>query len=202
MTLIQTVDIVDLVIDGAARPARGGARTAVLDPATGATLAEVAAAGPEDVDDAVAAARAAQPAWSRLSPRQRGQHLFAVAALVRRHADDLARTESLDTGKPLAQARADVEVTAEYFEFYGGYADKFYGETMPLAGDSFALTFREPHGVTGHIIPWNYPLQIGCRTIVPSLMVGNACVVKPAMEAPLSITRLGLLALEDRKSVV
>jgi len=196
MTLIQTVDIVDLVIDGAARPARGGARAAVLDPATGATLAEVAAAGPEDVDDAVAAARAAQPAWSRLSPRQRGQHLFAVAALVRRHADDLAHTESLDTGKPLAQARADVEVTAEYFEFYGGYADKFYGETMPLAGDSFALTFREPHGVTGHIIPWNYPLQIGCRTIVPSLMVGNACVVKPAMEAPLSITRLGLLALE------
>ncbi|HYT40173.1 MAG TPA: aldehyde dehydrogenase family protein, partial [Acidimicrobiia bacterium] len=105
MTLIQTVDIVDLVIDGAARPARGGARAAVLDPATGATLAEVAAAGPEDVDDAVAAARAAQPAWSRLSPRQRGQHLFAVAALVRRHADDLAHTESLDTGKPLAQAR-------------------------------------------------------------------------------------------------
>jgi len=196
MTLIQTVDVVDLVIDGAARPARSGARITVLDPATGTPLAEVAAAGPEDIDDAVAAARAAQPAWSRLSPRQRGQHLFAIAALVRRHADELARTESLDTGKPLAQARADVDVTAEYFEFYGGFADKFYGETMPLAGDSFALTFREPHGVTGHIIPWNYPLQIGCRTIVPSLMVGNACVVKPAMEAPLSITRLGLLALE------
>ena len=189
-------DVVDLVVGGTARPATGGARTAVLDPATGATLAEVATAGPEDVDDAIAAARAAQPAWSRLSPRERGQHLFAVAELVRRHADDLARTESLDTGKPLAQARADVDVTAEYFEFYGGLADKFYGETMPLAGDSFALTFREPHGVTGHIIPWNYPLQIGCRTIVPSLMVGNASVVKPAMEAPLSITRLGLLALE------
>jgi aldehyde dehydrogenase (NAD+) len=196
LTLLETVDVVDLVIDGAARPARSGARGTVLDPATGATLADVAAAGPDDIDAAVAAARAAQPAWSRLSPRERGQHLFAVAALVRRHAEDLARTESLDTGKPLAQARADVAVTAEYFEFYGGFADKFYGETMPLAGDSFALTFREPHGVTGHIIPWNYPLQIGCRTIVPSLMVGNACVVKPALEAPLSITRLGLLALE------
>jgi acyl-CoA reductase-like NAD-dependent aldehyde dehydrogenase len=189
-------DVVDLVVDGATRAARSGERRSVVDPATGDVLAEVAAAGPEDVDDAVAAARAAQPAWAALSPRQRGQHLFAVATLVRRHADELARTESLDTGKPLAQARADVEVTAEYFEFYGGFADKFYGETMPLAGDSFALTFREPHGVTGHIIPWNYPLQIGCRTIVPSLMVGNACVVKPAMEAPLSITRLGLLALE------
>jgi acyl-CoA reductase-like NAD-dependent aldehyde dehydrogenase len=193
MTMLATVD---LVVDGHARPARGGQRTTVLDPATGSPLADVAAAGTDDVDDAVAAARAAQPAWSRLSPRQRGQHLFAVAAVVRAHADDLARTESLDTGKPLAQARVDVDVTAEYFEFYGGFADKFYGETMPLAGDSFALTFREPHGVTGHIIPWNYPLQIGCRTIVPSLMVGNACVVKPAMEAPLSITRLGLLALE------
>ncbi|MEW6472300.1 MAG: aldehyde dehydrogenase family protein [Actinomycetota bacterium] len=196
MTLIEATDVVDLVIDGAARPARSGARSEVLDPATGAVLAEVAAAGAADVDDAVAAARAAQPAWSRLSPRERGQHLFAIAALVRRGADDLARTESLDTGKPLAQARADVAVTAEYFEFYGGFADKLYGETMPLAGDSFALTFREPHGVTGHIIPWNYPLQIGCRTIVPSLMVGNACVVKPALEAPLSITRLGLLALD------
>ena len=196
MTTATTLEVVDLVIDGAARPARSGARAAVLDPATGAPLAEVAAAGPADVDDAVAAARAAQPAWSRLSPLQRAQHLFAVAAMVRRHGEDLARTESLDTGKPLAQARADVEVTAGYFEFYAGFADKFYGETMPLAGDSFALTFREPHGVTGHIIPWNYPLQIGCRTIVPSLMVGNACVVKPALEAPLSITRLGLLALE------
>src|SRR5256885_14309024 len=98
MTTATTLEVVDLVIDGAARPARGGARAGVPAPATGAPLAEVAAAGPEDVDDAVAAARAAQPAWSRLSPRQRGQHLFAVAALVRRHADDLARTESLDTG--------------------------------------------------------------------------------------------------------
>ncbi|HTC80508.1 MAG TPA: aldehyde dehydrogenase family protein [Acidimicrobiia bacterium] len=196
MTLIETIDVVDLVVGGAARPARRGERRAVLDPATGARLAEVAAAGPDDVDDAVAAARAAQPAWARLSPRERGQHLFAVAAAVRSHADELARTESLDTGKPLSQARADVAVTIEYFEFYGGFADKFYGDTMPLAGMSFALTFREPHGVTGHIIPWNYPLQIGCRTIVPSLMAGNACVVKPAMEAPLSITRLGLLALE------
>jgi len=196
MTLTEAADVADLVIGGTARPARRGGRHAVIDPATGETLAEVATAGPDDIDDAIAAARAAQPAWARLSPRERGQHLSAVAAAVRSQADELARIESLDTGKPLSQARADVAVTIEYFEFYAGYADKFYGDTMPLAGMSFALTFREPHGVTGHIIPWNYPLQIGCRTLVPSLMCGNACVVKPALEAPLSITRLGRLALE------
>ena len=166
------------------------------DPATGEVLAEVASATVEDVHRAVDAARRAQPEWSRLAPGRRGALLLELARLIRTRADELTRIECVDTGKPLSQARADVDVAAQYFEFYGGYADKLYGETIPLGGDAFGMTFREPMGVTGHIIPWNYPIQIGSRTLAPALMAGNACVMKPAEEAPLSAVALGLLALE------
>src|SRR5690606_8771134 len=100
--------------------------------------------------------------------RERGRIMFAVAAAIRERSGELADLESTDTGKPLAQARADVDVAAQYFEFYAGFADKFYGDTIPLDGSSFAMTFREPLGVTGHIIPWNYPIQIASRTVAPA----------------------------------
>jgi aldehyde dehydrogenase (NAD+)/betaine-aldehyde dehydrogenase len=119
-----------------------------------------------------------------------------VAEAVRGDAEALAELESRDTGKPLSQARTDVEVAADYFEFYGGFADKHHGDTIPLNADNLALTLREPMGVTAHIVPWNYPLQIGARTVAASLMAGNACVVKPAEEAPLTLLRLAVLAEE------
>jgi acyl-CoA reductase-like NAD-dependent aldehyde dehydrogenase len=186
-----------LVIDGetALRSPSGGL-IVDRDPANGEVLAEVASAAIADVQRAIDAARRAQPAWARLAPGRRGALLLELARLIRERADELTRVECLDTGKPLAQARADVEVAAQYFEFYGGYADKLYGETIPLGGDDFGVTFREPMGVTGHIIPWNYPIQIGSRTLAPSLMAGNACVVKPAEEAPLSAVALAVIALE------
>ncbi|MDP8970337.1 MAG: aldehyde dehydrogenase family protein [Actinomycetota bacterium] len=121
---------------------------------------------------------------------------MAAARAIRERTPDLASAESEDTGKPLSQARTDVSVAAEYLEFYGGFADKLYGDTIPLDGTNFALTFLEPLGVTGHIIPWNYPLQIGARTVAPALVCGNACVVKPAEEAPLTTIALGRILSE------
>jgi len=187
--------LTDLVIGGDVVAARSGARIDDIDPATGELMAAVADAGAEDVDAAIAAARGAQPAWAAVHPRERGLVLAELARLIRSEADGLARLESLDTGKPLSQAAADVEVAAQYFEFYGGYADKLYGVTIPLGAGRLGYTVREPRGVTAHIIPWNYPLQIGSRTVAPSLMAGNACVVKPAEEAPLTALVLATLAL-------
>ena len=192
----MTVEMLtDLVIGGDVVAARSGARIDDIDPATGELMAAVADAGAEDVDAAIAAARGAQPAWAAVHPRERGLVLAELARLIRSEADGLARLESLDTGKPLSQAAADVEVAAQYFEFYGGYADKLYGVTIPLGAGRLGYTVREPRGVTAHIIPWNYPLQIGSRTVAPSLMAGNACVVKPAEEAPLTALVLATLAL-------
>lgn len=195
MTDTTIEDRLDLLIDGSSRPAAGGQTLDVKDPSTDGLLTRVADAQPEDVQEAIDAARRAQPAWAALPPRERGQILYRVAQGIRADADRLAHIESSDTGKPLRQARSDVEVAAQYFEFYAGFADKLYGDTIPLNGSSFALTLREPLGVTGHIIPWNYPIQICSRTIAPALMVGNACVVKPAEEAPLAAVLLGRIAL-------
>ncbi|CAN5834020.1 aldehyde dehydrogenase family protein [soil metagenome] len=186
MSVATVEDRTDLYIAGARRPARSGERFEDRDPATGLPLTEVAAAGHEDVQAAIDAARAAQPGWARVPPRERGALLTEVARRIRGVADDLARVESLDTGKPLSQARADVEVAAQYFAFYGGAADKVYGDTIPLDGDDFAVTFREPLGVVAQIIPWNYPLQIGARSLAVALLAGNATVLKPAEEAPLT----------------
>ena len=197
MTILEEVSVLehtDLIIGGKARPTAD--RVEVLDPATGEPMAAIASATPDDVDDAIAAARGAQKAWSRLLPRDRAQVLYGTARLIREHSAELAKIESLDTGKALKQAKSDVEVAAQYFEFYAGLADKFYGTTMPMGGDSFSMTFREPMGVAAIIVPWNYPLQIGSRGIAPALMTGNAVVLKPATEAPLSPIALASLALQ------
>lgn len=167
------------------------------DPSTGKPLAEVARSGKAEIDAAVAAARSAfEGAWPGTPPAERGSMLRAVAELIRAERDDLALLESRDTGKPLRQARTDVDVAARYFEFYGGTIDAFYGDTIPLSRDLMAYTLREPFGVTAHIVPWNYPIQISARTIAPALAVGNCCVLKPAEEAPLTALRLGKLCLE------
>jgi aldehyde dehydrogenase (NAD+) len=167
------------------------------DPSTGEVLAELARCGAKEVDQAVAAARSAlEDGWSRVSTADRGRVLKRVADLIRRDADALALLESRDTGKPLKQAQADVAVAARYFEFYGGTIDAFYGAAIPVSDQIFAYTIHEPLGVTGHIVPWNYPIQISARTIAPALAVGNCCVLKPAEEASLTAARLGALCLE------
>jgi aldehyde dehydrogenase (NAD+) len=168
----------------------------VLDPATGETFAEVAAGGSADVDAAVAAAQAAFPEWSRTTPAVRGRLLRNLAGLISTRREELAALESRDTGKPMRQAYADVDVAARYFEFYAGAAEALYGDTMTTSPDHFSYTLRQPFGVTGHIVPWNYPLQIGARTVAPALAAGNCSVLKPAEEAPLGPVMLGRLARE------
>jgi aldehyde dehydrogenase (NAD+)/betaine-aldehyde dehydrogenase len=168
-----------------------------VDPSTGQVCATVARCGEAEIDQAVEAARETyEKTWRRTTPSERARLLHRLAELLRRDHEELARLESLDTGKPLKQARADATVAARYFEFYANTIESLYGHTIPALADTFTYTVREPYGVTAHIIPWNYPLQIGCRSVAPALAAGNCCVMKPAEEAPLSPVRLGELALE------
>jgi aldehyde dehydrogenase (NAD+) len=163
----------------------------VEDPATEEVVAELAEAGPALVDRAVRAAVAAVAGpWGALSGAERGRVLLRVAAALLEDADGLAELESIDTGKPLSQARGDVAVAARYFEFYAGVADKVGGETIPSADGSLIYTLREPIGVVAHVTPWNSPLNQLSRGVAPSLAAGNAVVVKPSEVAPLSSLRL------------
>jgi aldehyde dehydrogenase (NAD+) len=150
---------------------------------------------------AVAAARASlgetfDGPWGRLSAAQRGRLLFKWGMAVQERAEELAALEARDTGKSMRTARADATALARYLEYYAGAADKLHGETLPYEPGYMVMTVREPHGVTGHIIPWNYPMQIFGRTVGASLAAGNACVVKPAEDASLSILRLAEIAAE------
>ncbi|NIL91584.1 NAD/NADP-dependent betaine aldehyde dehydrogenase [Rhodococcus fascians] len=185
-----------IVIGGQLSDARAGKTFETIDSATGEVLAEVARGTAEDVDEAVSAARSAQPGWAALTPAARAEALQAIGAGVLDHVDELSRLESLDTGKPLTQARGDVATTARYFTFYAGLADKLFGQTLPLGPGYLDYTVREPLGVSGQIVPWNYPLQIGSRGVAAALAAGNATVVKPAEQAPLSLIRLADIARE------
>jgi aldehyde dehydrogenase (NAD+) len=177
--------------------ARSGETLPMIDPSTGQPFAAIARGDAVDVDVAVKAARAAfDGGWGSLSPAEKGRLLGKLARAIADHADELALVEAIDCGKPLKQARADVAACARYFEFYGGACDKLTGETIPYPREYTVLTWREPHGVTGHIIPWNYPLQIFGRSVGGALAAGNACVVKPAEDACLSLLRVAELAAE------
>ena len=167
----------------------------MIDPSDGTAFASIARGGAADVAAAVGAAQFARDgAWGKLSPAQRGRALSAIAAAIAAHADELGSIEARDCGKPLTQARADAAACARYFEFYAGAPDKLHGATIPCADGYTAFTLREPHGVTGHVIPWNYPLQIFGRSVAAALAAGNACVVKPAEDACLSLLRVAELA--------
>lgn len=167
-----------------------------LDPATGEPLGLVARSGADEVDRAVAAARAAQPAWAATPPEQRSRLLHRIADLVDRDLESLARTESEDTGKPLSQARTDAQVCARYFRFYGSAVDSYYGVTIPLGDELHAYTRKEPYGVVGSIVAWNYPLQLMSRAVAGAVGTGNAIVLKPADETPRTAVALARLALE------
>ena len=169
----------------------------LINPSDGSTLAAIARGNAADIDAAVAAAQAALDGdWGRLTAAERGRLLMRLSARITEAADALARLEALDVGKPLKQAKADALAMARYFEFYGGAADKVMGETIPYARGTTVLTLREPHGVTGHIVPWNYPMQILGRSVGAALAMGNACVLKPAEEACLTGLALAQLAAE------
>lgn len=187
-----------LLVDGKQVPAADGRTFTVLDPSDGTALAEVALAGAADVDQAVAAARAAftAPEWARMRAADRGRLLNRIATAIRSDGERLARLESRDVGKPLGQARADVEAAARYFEFYAGVADKLGGSTIPLGPGLLDYTVREPIGVSGQIIPFNYPLQNTARGSAPALAAGCTVVLKPSPEAPLTPLEIGRIALE------
>src|SRR5450755_4056918 len=191
----------DLLVGGRWRPSATGATLALEDPSDGSELARIARGGTADVDAAVAAARTAleggaASSWGRTSAVERGRVLTAIGKKVLDNVELLARIEVHDVGKPLRQARADAVALARYCEFYGGAADKVYGQTLPFAAGFTALTLREPHGITGHIVPWNYPMQIVGRSVGAALAMGNACVLKPAEEACLTVLAFARIALD------
>ncbi|MFL4472238.1 aldehyde dehydrogenase family protein [Tateyamaria armeniaca] len=174
-----------MLIGGSWRPATG--TLTLINPSDGTELAQIAAGQAADIDAAVAAANAARAgAWGRMSATERGRILSDIGRAVLARVDQLAEIEAHDVGKPLSQARADAVALARYMEFYGGAADKVMGETIPYLDGYTVYTLREPHGVTGHIVPWNYPMQIIGRSVGAALAMGNASVLKPAEEACLT----------------
>ena len=167
----------------------------VLNPATEEPIAELERAGVEETDAAVARAKEAFPAWRAVAPADRARLLRRLATLVEEHGEELARIESRNVGKPISGARGEVGMVAQVFHFYAGAVDKHHGESIPVAG-GVDVTFREPLGVVGLIVPWNFPLNIASWKLGPALACGNTVVLKPAELTPLSALRLGELVLE------
>ena len=189
----------DLFIDGAFSPAASGRRFATVNPATGETIAEIAEAGTEDLDRAVASARKAFESgpWATMKPRQRGRILTRAAELILSRADELGQLETRDNGKPIFEAaKIDMPAAAECLSYFGEYADKLYGDTYPGRPDAFLMTVREPVGVVGAITPWNFPLLQAMWKIAPALALGNTVVLKPASATPLTALAFGELLTE------
>ncbi|WP_421928891.1 aldehyde dehydrogenase family protein [Neoaquamicrobium sediminum] len=186
------------LIDGKPADSLSGMRIDVASPSDGKVFSSIPASNAADVDRAVRSAHEAfhKGPWSRMPAVERGRCLTRLFQLVEKNGDELAALESRDTGKPVRQGRADVTATIRYYEFYGGAGDKIHGDTIPFLDGYTALTLREPHGVVGGIIPWNYPMQILARVAGAALAMGNTLVVKPAEDASLTTIRIAQLALE------
>ncbi len=157
-----------------------GATFESLDPRTGEPIATLPLAGPEDVDRAVASARAAFPRWRDLDPYERGRILHRLASLIEEHGDELAELEARDVGKSIGEAARDVDRAVRTWTYYAGWPDKITGTTNPADAGVFSYTLREPLGVVGAITPWNFPLVISCWKLAPALACGNTVVHKPA----------------------
>jgi aldehyde dehydrogenase (NAD+) len=169
----------------------------VLDPSDGLVFDEIQRSNTRDIDSAVSAARDCfDLVWHRINAAERGRLLMRLSVAVATNAEELALLEQRDCGKPTKQAKADALALARYFEFYAGACDKLHGETLPYLEGYSVMTWREPHGVTGHIVPWNYPMQIFGRSVGGALAAGNVCVVKPSEDACLSLLRVAELAAE------
>ena len=182
-------DALKMYIDGTWVDAVDGARFDVIDPATGEVTASVPDAGPNDVDLAVDAARRAFDDgswWPRTSPRERGRTLLRAAEIVRREHERLAELECTDCGKPIAEAREDIDEVAYMFEYYGGWATKVEGEIPPVGPDAMSLVVKEPIGVAACITPWNYPMTMAAQKVAPALAAGCTAVLKPAEQHPLT----------------
>jgi acyl-CoA reductase-like NAD-dependent aldehyde dehydrogenase len=167
----------------------------LLNPATEQPVAELEQAGAGETDRAVAAAKAAFPAWRAVAPSDRARLLRRLATLVEEHGEELALLETRNVGKPISDSRGEVGMVAEVFQYYAGAVDKQFGQTIPVAG-GVDLTFREPLGVVGLIVPWNFPLNIASWKVGPALACGNTVVLKPAELTPMTAIRLAELALE------
>jgi len=187
-----------LFIDGQWVDAESGKTFATPNPSTGETLAEVAEGDKADIDKAVAAARRAyEGKWSRLSARDRGRLMYKLAQLIEAKAPELAALETADNGKPIRESSyVDIPQVVENFEYFAGYATKIEGETIPVPGQMFNYTLREPLGVCGQIIPWNFPLLMAAWKLAPALAAGNTIVLKPAEQTPVTAMELGKLIQE------
>lgn len=169
----------------------------VINPTNGESFDQITSGGRADIDRAVAAARAALDGpWGRMTATERGRIMQKMGLIILERVDALTALEARDTGKPLAQARADIVSTARYFEFFGSAADKVHGQIIPYLNGYNVSVVREPYGVTGHILPWNYPAQMFGRTLAPALAMGNATVLKPSEDACLSSLALVEIAAE------
>ena len=187
----------ELYVGGEWVTAESGETIETLDPATEEPYAEVQCAGAEDVERAVAAAKDAsdrEGEWRTMDPRERGRVLHRMADYIEDNFDEIVLVESHDNGKTPFEARIDVNMAAETFRYFGGWADKVEGSQIPVPGERLDYTVREPLGVTGHIVPWNYPFQLASRSIAPALATGNTVVLKPAEQTPLSALYDGLAA--------
>ena len=174
---------------------QSGQTLPVIDPSDGQTFEYIQRSNSHDIDMAVKSSRACfEGPWSKLTAAERGRLLMALSRKVTEHADALMKLEQRDCGKPTQQAMADARALARYFEYYAGACDKLHGETIPYQIGYSVLTWREPHGVTGHVVPWNYPMQIFGRCVGGALAAGNVCVIKPAEDACLSLIRVAQLA--------
>ena len=187
-----------LIIGGERVDAAGGGTLAVINPATEEELAPVASATAADVDRAVRSAREAfeSSAWRGTSARQRGAMLWRLGDLIEQHKDELARLETLNNGKPLFESHIDIRLTVATFRYYAGWADKVHGETIPIDGNALNFTLREPLGVIGAIVPWNFPMSLAAWKVAPAIACGNAIVLKPAEQTPYTALRMAELALE------
>jgi acyl-CoA reductase-like NAD-dependent aldehyde dehydrogenase len=191
---------IKLLIGGQWVASASGKTFETLDPSTGKVLATVAEGGVEDINRAVSAARKAFESgpWPRMTPSQRGRLLLKVADLIEQNAEELARLETLDNGKPIRYSlKSDVPMTADHFRYFAGWASKLEGNTIPVSiPNMFTYTLREPLGVVGQIIPWNFPLQMASWKLAPALACGNTTILKPASQTPLTALRLGELICE------
>ena len=187
-----------LFIDGQWVDAESGKTFTTPNPATGENLAEVSEADKADIDKAVSAARRAfEGKWSKMSARDRGRILYKLSKLIEEHSSELAALETADNGKPIKESTyVDLPQVAENFEYFAGWATKIEGETIPVPGQMFNYTLREPVGVCGQIIPWNFPLLMAAWKLAPALAAGNTVVLKPAEQTPVTAMELGKLIQE------
>ena len=193
------VQTAQMIIGGQTVDAADGQTFDVVDPADGTVIATVPLGGREDVDRAVAAAQAAfedRKGWASWAAGKRGRSLAKLAALIKDHSEELAQLESRNVGKPITAARGEIIGVSLVFDYYAGAANKIFGQTIPVSKPGLDLTLREPIGVVGLIVPWNFPLLMASWKVAPALAAGNTAILKPASYSPLTAIRLGELALE------